>query len=420
MSETVTISTENLRTFMGRIIPLLDERSRRLFAGATTDMLGRGGQKLVNEITGLSRVTIIKGQNECRDLPCDPKARKTVQEQSPIRTPGGGRNTIQENQPDFRDALLGLLDGHTVGNPENVLCWTTKSTYTLVELLKVKGIVASPSSVGRFLKEEGFSLQQNRKFVEKGEPSPDRDEQFNYINETSQSFLAQGLPVISVDTKKKELVGNYKNASSEWRPGKSPRLVNAHDFEGEGGKATPYGIYDVGANEGFVNVGISADTAEFAAFSIRRWWKEMGSQRYGDAKKLLITADGGGSNSSRACLWKVQLQKLANDLNLEIHMSHFPPGTSKWNKIEHRLFAQISRTWRGQPLETLEVIISLIESTTTKTGLVVQAELDTTEYQRGIKVTDAEMASLNIERNSWRGDWNYVIRPQVEVSNRTN
>lgn len=411
MPEIITVNTEKLRTFIGRIVPLLDERCRRLFVGAAADMLGRGGRKLVNEITGMSRVTIIKGVNECQDLPCDPKARKTVREQVPVRSPGGGRKTVQENQPGFREATLKLLDGHVIGNPGNVLCWTTKSTYALADLLKEKGVKVSPSSVGRLLKEEGFSLQQNRKFVEGGR-SPDRDEQFRLINEVSQAFLSEGQPVISVDTKKKELVGNYKNAGAEWRKKGEPRLVSVHDFEGEGGRASPYGVYDVGANEGFVNVGISADTAEFAASSIQRWWETMGCRRYGDAKRLMITADGGGSNSSRSRLWKSQLQRLSNELGLEIHMLHFPPGTSKWNKIEHRLFAQISRTWRGQPLETLQVIISLIESTTTKTGLVVKAQLDTTKYERGIKVTNQEMNSINIERNDWRGDWNYIIRPQ--------
>lgn len=416
MVESFSISVDELRTYIGRLIPTLDERSRRIFAGATADLLGRGGKVAVNEITGLSRNTIDKGIQEYLQLPCDPKARKTVKDKTPIREEGGGRKTIEENQPGFRELILSLLDGYIIGNPENPLCWTTKSTYTLATLVKAKGFKASPTSIGRLLKLEGFSLQQNRKYVEKGAGSVDRDEQFRFINSESKRFLKDGLPVISIDTKKKELVGNYKNAGSEWRQKDDPRLVNAHDFEGEGGKAAPYGVYDVGANEGFVNVGISSDTAEFAAFSIRRWWESMGKKRYPTADKLMITADGGGSNSSRSRLWKVQLQKLANELGLEIHMSHFPPGTSKWNKIEHRLFAQISRTWRGQPLETLEIIVSLIASTTTNTGLVVKAELDENHYESGIKVSDEEFASLNLEKNAWRGDWNYVIRPQAGYS----
>ena len=412
MTDDLIISSDNFATFVGRMSPLLDERERRLFAGSLANMLGRGGLKRVSELTGMSRVTVRKGQAESEDLPCDPKLYRKGAETESVRQAGAGRKSITERAPGILEAIRALLDGHVVGNPENPLCWTTKSTYTLSKLLQEQGVKVSPNTVGKLLKDDGFSLQQNRKYVEKGEHSVDRDRQFRFIKDLVSQFIVNADPVISVDTKKKELVGNYKNNGKEYRPKQTPRMVNAHDFEGEGGKAAPYGIYDIAANEGFVNVGISADTAEFAAFSIKRWWEEMGKTRYPEARRLMITADGGGSNSSRGRLWKVELQKLANELGLDIYMSHFPPGTSKWNKIEHRLFAQISRNWRGKPLETLEVIVSLIASTTTNSGLVVKCALDDKFYEKGIKVSDDEMKSINIERCEWRGDWNYIIRPQ--------
>ena len=414
MPDTFNVSTERLDQFMGRIIPLLNERDRRLFAGSVVDLLGRGGMTYVRGATGLAKGTVRKGQKECQELECNPKARKTVKENQPIRQAGAGRKTVVEHNPTVMDEIHSQLDGHVIGNPENPLTWTTKSTYGLAEELKKKGIVISPKSVGRLLKADGFSLQQNRKYVEKGGKSEDRDEQFRLINERVKSFIQQGQPVISVDTKKKELVGNYKNNGSEYRPSGKPRLVNDHDFEGEGGRAAPYGVYDIANNEGFVNVGISADTAEFAAFSIRQWWDTMGKARYPNATKLMITADGGGSNSSRSRLWKLQLQKLADETGLEICMAHFPPGTSKWNKIEHRLFAQISRNWRGQPLETLQVIVSLISATTTNTGLTVKCQLDKNTYEKGIKVSDEEFEAINLIRDAWRGDWNYRIAPQAK------
>lgn len=408
------VRTQAIEKFFGTCMPLFDERSRRIVGASFADMLGHGGKKVVAEITDLSYPTIAKGAEEIASLPSDPKARRSVKEEVRVRAEGGGRKTAAELHPEITEKLADLLEGHVVGNPENPLCWTTKSTYTLSALLLENGIKVSPNTIGNILKEQGFSLQQNRKYTEKGEKSPDRNAQFEFINDQCKAFLAKNLPVISVDTKKKELVGEFKNAGQEYRKKGTPRKVNGHDFMGPEGKAAPYGVYDINRNEGFVNVGTSSDTAEFAAFSIKRWWETMGKERYPDAKDLMITADCGGSNSVRGRLWKVELQKLANEFGLNIHVSHFPPGTSKWNKIEHRLFAQISRTWRAQPLETLEVIVLLIASTTTKTGLIVKCELDEKEYQRGIKVSDEEMAAVNLKRNDWRGDWNYTISPNSE------
>lgn len=399
--------------FFGAVMPMLDERQRRLLAAAFARFLGRGGPTLVNKVTGISRVTINKGLKELDGAPCDPKARTKKEELPPVRKEGGGRTPIREKHPELVEELLRQLDGNIIGNPENPLCWTTKSTYTLAALLEEAGYKISPRTISMLLKEEGFSLQLNQKFVEKAKDSEDRDPQFRFINDLSKEFLAEGSPVISVDTKKKELIGNYKNAGAEWRPKGDPRLVNGHDFIGELGRATPYGIYDVGANEGFVSVGISADTAEFAVNSIYEWWKSMGEERYRDAPRLLITADGGGSNSSRCRLWKVKLQELANKIGREVYVCHFPPGTSKWNKIEHRMFAQISRNWRGRPLETLEIIIGLIASTTTKTGLKVNCKPDLREYLTKIKVNDEEMGELNLVRHEWHGEWNYKVLPQA-------
>lgn len=413
-SDSFTIPASAMEKFLGQCMPFLDERLRRLFAAAFAEMLEHGGKKFVSAITGLSYPTLARGAEELIALPTDAKARPKINEGERVRKGGGGRKSIIEHAPEIDDAIMQLIDGYVVGTPTEPLCWTTKSTYIISKLLLEKyNIKVSPNTVAERLRSLGFSLQQNKKYIEKGAKSPDRDEQFRFINNSCKLFFAKGFPVISVDTKKKELVGNYKNNGAEYRPKGQPRLTYGHDFQGEGGKAAPYGIYDIQNNEGFVNVGTSSDTAEFAVASIKRWWQTMGKDRYPNATELMITADCGGSNSVRGRLWKTELQKFSNETNLSIHVSHFPPGTSKWNKIEHRLFAQISRTWRGQPLETLEVIVSLIQSTTTNTGLKVQCELDRNNYERGIKVEDEELAAVNIERNAWRGDWNYVIRPQV-------
>ena len=407
-----TLSSEGLAQFVGKAMPLLDERQRRLVLGSLAAALGRGGITFLHEITGMSRVTLTKGQSESEMLKPDPKARPSIEEMAPARKEGGGRKSVIESQPDLKTRLLSLLDGNTIGNPENPLCWTTLSTYDIANTLKTQGFKVGPTSVRALLKELGFSLQLNRKFVEKGSAHDDRDAQFRNINENAKRFMAAGSPVISIDAKKKELVGNYKNNGREYRPKGNPRKVQCHDFQGELGKATPFGIYDVDANEGFVHVGISSDTAEFAVNSIREWYLTMGSLRYPNAKQLMITADGGGSNGSRNRLFKRELQKFATEFQLAVHVFHYPPGTSKWNKIEHRLFAQISRNWRGQPLETLEIIVNLIAATKTKTGLKVECKIDPNEYEKGIKVSDEEMAGLNLLRRAWRGDWNYVILPR--------
>lgn len=407
-----TLSSEGLTQFIGKIMPLLDERQRRQVLGCLASALGHGGITFLQKMTGVSRVTLTKGQKESEEFKCDPKARPSIDEMAPARKEGGGRKSVTEAQPEVTQSLLSLLDSNTVGNPENPLCWTTLSTYDLADVLKEKGFKVSPTSVRYLLKKLGFSLQLKRKFVEKGSKNDDRDAQFKNINEHAKQFIEAGDPVVSIDAKKKELVGDYKNNGREYRRKGNPRKVQGHDFQGELGKATPFGIYDVDANEGFVNVGISSDTAEFAVNSIRQWYLTMGYDRYPNAKRLMITADGGGSNGSRNRLFKRELQKFATEFHLEVHVFHYPPGTFKWNKIEHRLFAQISRNWRGRPLEMLEIIVNLIAATKTKTGLHVECKLDKNEYETGIKVSEEEMAGLNLLRRAWRGDWNYVIFPK--------
>ncbi len=399
---------------IGVMMPILDERERRLFIAACAKHLGRGAATHLNALTGMSRVTINKGIQDLENLPADPRTKTPVSQLSktPRRAPGGGNKSFEEKHPEVVQKLFDIVNEHTVGNPMNPLTYTTLSTYDIADILN-KGLtepVIGPTTVRHLLRGRDFSLQQNRKYVEKSAISDDRAPQFDHINEVVCQALANNVPVISVDAKKKELVGNYKNAGKEWREKGNVRLVNGHDFEGEGGKAAPYGVYDIGANEGFVNVGISSDTAEFAVNSIRRWFLTIGRERYPDAKELVITADCGGSNGYRTRLWKYELQKLADELQINIKVLHFPPGTSKWNKIEHRLFAQISRTWRGVPLETLAIIVSLIESTSTKTGLKVTCQLDKNDYETGIKISDAEFEKLCIVKDDWRGDWNYTIK----------
>lgn len=399
--------------FIKIMTTILDERSQRIMLGAYANCLGHGGVTALSRETGISRTTITAGQKEAKDIILSPE-KYVVQKDGRIRTEGAGRKSVIENHPTIIDELYKLLDGNTVGNPENPLCWTTKSLRNLQESLNEKGIRVSHPTIGQLLEGMGFSLQQNKKYVESGDADPDRDTQFRFINDHAKEFMEQGYPVISVDTKKKELIGNYKNNGTEYRPKKNPLKVNDHDFmDKEKGKASPYGIYDIGRNEGFVNVGLSADTGAFAVNSIRCWWSSMGKERYPDTTKLMITADGGGSNGRRNRLWKTCLQEFANETGLEIYVSHFPPGTSKWNKIEHRLFSQISKNWRGRPLESLEIIVSLIGATTTKTGLTVKCVVDSNEYPKGVKIGDSQLASLNLTANDWHGEWNYVIAPQT-------
>ncbi len=397
--------------FVSVMMPNLDEKGRRIFLASLSNFLGYGSITELQKLTGVSKVTIISGKKEIASIAPDPKARPTISECHQVRASGPGRKLITEIQPQLVETLLSLLDGNTVGNPENPLCWTTKSLRHLQTELNDKGFKISHVKVGELLEDLGFSLQQNKKYVESGKGSPDRDEQFKYINSLAMQFQKAGQPVISVDAKKKELIGNFKNNGREYRESGKPLLVNDHDFPEEG-KAAPYGIYDINKNAGFVNVGISSDTAEFAVNSIRYWWRDMGQETYPEATDIMITADVGGSNGRRNRLWEKSLQDFANETGITIHVSHFPPGTSKWNKIEHRLFSFISKNWRARPLTSLAVIISLISSTTTQNGLSVRCVLDNQEYMKGIKVTDKEMNELCLEYDTWHGEWNYCIRPQ--------
>jgi transposase len=331
--------------------------------------------------------------------------------ESRIRRPGGGRKSLTEIDEELLDSLERLVDPMTRGDPESPLRWTCKSTTQLAEALTRQGHALSPRSVGRLLNQAGYSLQSNRKTVE-GASHPDRNAQFEHISKTVLAFQNHGQPVISVDTKKKELVGAFKNGGREWRPKGKPEAVKIYDFlEPELGKAIPYGVYDLTSNQGWVSVGIDHDTARFAVEAIRRWWQKMGSKRYRNARQLLITADGGGSNGSRCRLWKVALQDLAVQLGMAIHVCHFPPGTSKWNKIEHRMFSHITQNWRGRPLISHEVIINLIASTATKTGLKIRAALDRSSYPTGVTIAEEQLAALNLKRADFHGEWNYAILP---------
>lgn len=388
-----------------KIVPILDENQKRMYLAAEAESLGRGGISQISEVLGVSRNTIAAGIKELSGaVELAPAGR--------IRKEGGGRKSIGQTQPGIMEALEGLVSESSYGDPESPLRWTTKSLRNLSDALLAKGFTISFSKVRQLLNELGYSLQLNQKMLQVGEPHPDRDEQFRHISETAKAFLSEGLPVISIDCKKKELVGNFKNQGAEYAKSGQPVKVLDHDFPLPAlGKVSPYGVYDMARNEGFINLGISSDTARFAVNSVRQWWDEMGMARYPGASKLYITADGGGSNGSRNRLWKTELQQLANETGLQFQVSHFPPGTSKWNKIEHQLFSYISKNWRGRPLETLMVIISLVESTTTKKGLKVKCGLDTNEYETGIKVSEEELQRINIVRDDFHGEWNYCISP---------
>ena len=384
----------------------MDERSRRQWAAVEARELGYGGISTVARATGLSRTTITAGQRELK-LP----ANKRVAEAKRIRRPGGGRRRAIENDPELIEALESLVEPVTRGDPESPLRWTCKSTYRLAEELTQQDHPIGPRTVAMLLHESGYSLQANRKTRE-GNQHPDRNAQFKYINEQVQLFQKRRMPTISVDTKKKELVGDFANSGREWHPEGKPEEVRVHDFKDkELGKAIPYGVYDMLHNEGWVSVGIDHDTARFAAESIRHWWEEMGAKRFPRARQLLITADGGGSNSHRSRLWKIALQELADEIDLKLSVCHFPPGTSKWNKIEHRLFSFITKNWRGKPLVSRQAIVELISSTTTRKGLTVRAALDTHTYETGIKVSDDELAQVKLKRHDFHGDWNYSIKP---------
>ena len=386
----------------------MDERMRRQWAAAEASQLGRGGIAAVCAATGLARNTICAGQ---RELAQSPK-RSATTDVARVRRPGGGRKALAVLDPGLIAALEDLLESGTRGHPESKLLWTCKSTARLADELRGRSHPVSARTVASLLKSAGYSLQSNSKTKE-GSSHPDRNAQFEYIARRVSKYQRNGQPAVSVDTKKKELVGEFKNAGREWRPKGRPVEVKVHDFPEPGmGKAIPYGIYDLATNEGWVSVGIDHDTARFAVASIRRWWKAMGTRRFPEATELLITADGGGSNGSRNRLWKVALQELADELGLRLTICHFPPGTSKWNKIEHRLFSFITNNWRGRPLTTYQVIVNLIASTTTRGGLVVKAAIDKKRYETGEKITDEQMAGLNIIPAAFHGEWNYTILPR--------
>lgn len=398
------MDTDSIRTRFEAIEPFLDERLRRLFVASEAKSIGHGGISLVARATGVSRRAITRG---CKELEEGIEAAP-----SRIRNPGGGRKRAIEKYPNLCEELERLIEPTTRGDPESPLRWTCKSVRKLSEELKAKNCNVSHNLVAKVLSEMGYSLQANQKTIEGGS-HPDRNAQFEHISERVKLFQRKGQPVISVDTKKKELVGDFKNVGREWRRKKDPAKVRVHDFPIPGvGKVAPYGVYDVTENVGWVNVGIDHDTAAFAVQSIRKWWQLMGYETYPVATQLYINADGGGSNGSRVRLWKVELQKFAKETGLKISISHFPPGTSKWNKIEHRLFAFISQNWRGKPLVSHEVIVNLIAATRTNKGLRVECGLDTNEYTKGIKVSDEEMKQLNIKKDSFHGDWNYTILPE--------
>jgi Rhodopirellula transposase DDE domain len=398
---------ERIRQKYLALSPVMDERMRRQWAAAEASALGWGGVTTVSTATGLARNTIATGVRELEHRQAHPGEVVGVR----LRCIGGGRKPLTEIDPGLLKALDALVDPVTRGHPESPLRWTCKSTRKLAEELQRQNHPVTDRTVATLLKQAGYSLQANRKTNE-GSSHPDRNAQFEYINRQVIACQRRHQPVVSVDTKKKELVGEFKNVGEEWQPKGKPEKVKVHDFlDKKLGKAIPYGVYDMARNEGWVSVGIDHDTAQFAAASIGRWWHELGSRRYPRATELMITADGGGSNSSRNRLWKVALQGLANDLGLILRVCHFPPGTSKWNKIEHRLFCFITKNWRGRPLTSYEVIVNLIANTTTETGLTVRAALDTNEYETGIEVSDDQLAKLRLTRAKFHGEWNYTIRP---------
>lgn len=390
--------------------PLLDERQRRRFAAAETLALGHGGVIAVSRATGIARSTITRGLAELREEAVMDVASGRV------RRTGGGRKSLSVMDGTLLDDLRRLVEPVTRGDPMAPLLWTAKSLRKLATELQACGHRIGHNVVAKLLRELGYSLQANRKTLE-GSSHPDRDAQFHYINDQVKVALADDQPAISVDTKKKELVGDFHNNGREFRRKGDPEKVRVHDFKiPELGKASPYGVYDIADNAGWVSVGIDHDTASFAVNAIRRWWQTMGQKRYPKARRLLITADGGGSNGSRVRLWKIELQALANELGIDIIVCHLPPGTSKWNKIEHRLFSFITQNWRGRPLVSYQTIVQLIAATTTKAGLIVRSELDTNVYPKGIKVEDADINSLNLHRHTFHGDWNYTLKPQTNMA----
>ena len=425
----MSIISEQIKIRHDLLVPILDERQYRLYLAAEAKALGRGGVSQVAKMTGASRNTISTGIEELLVQPPDPEPvaaivegkktrRRTRGRRLPVaddvrqRRCGGGRKRTSDIDPTLITDLNALIEPFSAGDPCSPLRWTCKSISTLTAELINKGHKTSTRMVHELLIEMRYTMQANRKTKESGSQHPDRNDQFLFINDKVKHFQEADEPVISVDTKKKEIVGEFSNKGSTWRPEGCPEEVNMHDFlDPDKGRAAPYGIFDLAKNVGFVNVGISADTSAFAAESIRRWWLSMGKESYPNATRLLITADGGGSNGSRVRLWKTELQRFADETGLRISVCHFPPGTSKWNKIEHRMFSYISQNWRGRPLVSIETIVNLIGATKTKKGLAIQTSVDTNGYAKGIKITDEEMEALALEREKFHGEWNYTLSP---------
>jgi len=400
---------EKVQEKLRKLSSILNEKQRRIVYAAEAEQIGRGGKSQISALTGMSRSTLNAGFAELKAL--ENKNFDTDNER--IRRSGGGRKQLAKTNPDLVTELESLIDPVTRGDPDSPLRWTVKSTRTLAAELTKKGFSIGKSAVATLLDSLGYSLQSNQKRLE-GANHPDRNAQFEFINNKVQNFINQGFPVISVDTKKKENIGNYKNNGKEYRQKKAPRAVEGHDFADK--KAVPYGIYDINNNRGFVNVGTNCDTSSFAVNSIKYWWKKEGKNRYPNAKKLLITADAGGSNGYNRKLWKYELQQFANEYKIEIFVCHFPPGTSKWNKVEHRLFSFISMNWKGQPLTDYETVVNLIAATKTEKGLVVTSQLDQQIYEKGIKITDEQLQNLNLIKNKFHGEWNYSIKIQKRIS----
>ena len=400
------VTVEGLARFFDRVLPHMNELQRRVVGGAAAELLGRGGKSAVAVASGMSRNTVIKAQAEI-EAGIEPSDR--------LRAPGGGDKLLIDKQPGLLEALDELVNPDTRGNPMSLLRWTSKSSTNLAAELVGEGFDVSSRTVLRMLHYLGYSLQANAKVTE-GRQHADRDAQFRYLNDMAVGFIADDEPVISVDTKKKELIGDYANGGAEWSPEGEPERVQVHDFAdrslGEHAKAIPYGIYDVTNNEGWVSVGDSADTGEFAVESIRRWWNQMGRDRFPNATRLLITADAGGSNGYRLRAWKTHLAKLAAETGLHVTVCHYPPGTSKWNRIEHRMFSFISMNWRGRPLTNVRTIIELISATSTKTGLTIQAGYDPEWYPKGVKITNAQLAAVPLAPHAFHGEWNYTINAQ--------
>jgi len=390
------------------ILPILNEKQTRVILAAEAKSMGRGGLSKVSALTGISRVTLNIGIKELASVTIS-----DIVKNERVRKQGGGRKKEIDKNSEIEKVIEEIVNPHTMGDPMKTLLWTSKSLRNISAAAKEKGCNISHKLVGVILKNVGYSLQGNRK-TDEGSSHADRDAQFVYINNLANEFLSSKDPAISVDCKKKENVGNFKNAGTEWLPAKEPTKVKVYDFiDKELGKAIPYGVYDVGNNEGWVSVGISHDTASFAVATIRNWWNEMGEEKFSKSKRILITADGGGSNSSKCRLWKTELQVLADEIGKEISVSHFPPGTSKWNKIEHRLFSHISMNWRARPLTNIQLVVDLIASTKTSKGLKVKSKLDSVVYEKGIKIPDEELGKVNIIKDDFHEEWNYIIKPKM-------